>query len=138
MFFLIFVFIHFSYIFCYSKDTDFDYPMKKRLNNGNYLLMTTKGIYLYDEEFISKIDKVVFESRMIESNDYYYSEDIEQFLTEDNGFIICLIRNETYILSKTADLLCHITLDYIYYRVAYQIVPYGHSYNDYYFAIILY
>ena len=131
LFFLFFVFFHFN-----CRNTDFDYPMKRRLNNGNYLLMTTKGIYLYNEEFTSKIDKVIFESRMIEDNNYAYSEDIRQFLTEDNGFIICLIRNETYILSKTADLLCHITLDYIYYRVAYQIVPYGHSNNDYFFAII--
>ena len=36
--------------------TDFDYHRKKRLNNGNYLVMTTQGIYRYNEEFNSKKD----------------------------------------------------------------------------------
>ena len=136
--FLIIFFLFFisnSFISC-ERHTDFDYPIKKRLNNGNYLVMTTQGIYLYNEEFTSKIDKVIFESRLIESNNYAYSEDIAQFLSEDGGYIICLIRNETYILSKSANFQAHKTLDYISFRVIYQIIPYSGSDNNYYFAII--
>ena len=127
-------FLFFSFILC--RITDFDYPIKKRLNNGNYLVMTSQGIHLYNENFTSKIDKVIFDSRLIENNDYAYSENIAQFLSNDDGYIICLIRNETFILSKRADLLAHETLDYIYYRVAYQIVPYNHYDHYYYYAII--
>ena len=57
-FFYVF-FISNNFIFC-ERNTDFDYPIKKRLNNGNYLVMTTQGIYLYNEEFTSRIDKVIF------------------------------------------------------------------------------
>jgi hypothetical protein len=121
-------------IFCVN--TDFDYHRKKRLNNGNYLVMTTQGIYLYNEKFNSKVDIEVFDSRIIKGNDELYSSDIAQFSTEDNGYIICLIKNETYFLSKKGELLQHITLDYIIYRSYYNIIPYGHSYNEYYFVII--
>ena len=121
--------------FC-IRYTDFDYPIKKKLNNGQYLVMTTRGIYIFNEDFSSNITKVKFKSRLFESNDYTYSEDIAQFLGEDGGYIICLIRNITFVLSKNADYLSNLTLDNIEYRVGYQIVPYDHSGSNYYYAII--
>ena len=47
--------ILFSYFILILSKTDFDFHRKKRLNNGNYLIMTTQGIYLYKENFSSKI-----------------------------------------------------------------------------------
>ena len=59
-------------IICYTKHTDFDYPMKLRLNNGNYLVMTAQGIYLYNDEFNAKKNITVFGSYLIEDNNKIY------------------------------------------------------------------
>ena len=130
---ILFYFSLYYYVFC---KTDFDYHRKKRLNNGNYLIMSSQGIYLYNEEFNSKISLVIFENRLAESNNHIYSSDIAQFSKDDNGYIICLIKNETYILSKTGTFLQHITLDYVNLDWNYRIIPYGHNNNEFYYVII--
>ena len=134
--FLFILMISISENFCYTIDSDFNYPMKLRLNNGNYLVMTGSGIYLFDEEFISKIVITSFDSNLITKNEMIYSADIAQFLSEDNGYVICLILNETYVISKRGEFLCHFTIDYSKTRVGNQIIPYGHSDNSYYFVIM--
>ena len=121
--------------FCLCE-TDFDYNRKKRLNNGNYLIMSTQGIYLYNEYFNRKKNLTIFESRLANSISEIYSSDIDQFLSEDNGYIICLIKNETYFLSRNGTLLQHITLDYIIETLYYNIIPYGYLNNEYYYVII--
>ena len=99
--FLFILMISISENFCYPIENEFNYPMKLRLNNGNYLVMTGSGIYLFDEEFISKIVITSFDSNLIPENYYLYSADMAQFLSEDNGYVICLILNETYVISKS-------------------------------------
>ena len=131
-----FFIIYFFFFHYYDCITDFDYHQKLRLNNGNYLIMSTQGIYIYNEEFNKKKTIVLFESRLLDSNNDIFKVDIAQFLSEDNGYILCLIKNETYILSKNTSLLYHTTLNYIKKYNFYQIIPYGHLNNEYYFVII--
>ena len=64
LFLIVISFIYYS--FCYNIKTDFDYPIKTRLNNGNYLVMTTQGIYLYDEEFKIKMEVFIFDGRLVD------------------------------------------------------------------------
>ena len=139
-FFPLITYIFISYIyytFCYPKETDFDYPMKMRLNNGNYLVMTTQGIYLYNEQFNS-VKKTIkkFSSRLLNDNEQLYSADMAQFLNEDNGYIICLLLNEVYIISKNGEFLCEFYENYTQIRVGNQIIPYKHDRNNYYFTIL--
>ena len=134
--FLFILMISISENFCYTIDSDFNYPMKLRLNNGNYLVMTGSGIYLFDEEFTSKIVITSFDSNLITKNEMIYSADIAQFLSEDNGYVICLILNETYVISKRGEFLYHFTIDYSKTRVGNQIIPYEHSNNNYSFVIM--
>ena len=35
---------------------DIDYALKLRLNNGNYLLLTAQGIYMYNPSLTSRIE----------------------------------------------------------------------------------
>ena len=131
-----FFFLFISLIIYSSCITDFDYHQKLRLNNGNYLIMSAQGIYLYNEDFSIKKNITIFKSRLLNSNNDVFKVDMAQFLTEDNGFIICLIRNETYILSNNATLLYHTTLNYIKNYNYYRIIPYGHLNNENYYVII--
>ena len=108
----IFFIIYISELFCYGVDSDFEYPMKMRLNNGNYLVMTSSGIYLYNEEFTSKKDIKLFDHYMIDNNNQIYSADLAQFLSEDNGYIVCLLLNETFIISKSGEYLTNFTIEF--------------------------
>ena len=118
--------------------TDFDYQLKKRLNNGNYLIVSTQGIYLYNDQFNSRKDIKIFNSRLVYGNIDIYSADIAQFLPEDNGYIICLLLNETYILSKNGEYQTNFTLDYIQKKQGHKIIPYGNDGNNHYYFVILY
>ena len=121
-------------IFCEKKDID--YSLKLRLNNGNYLMLATKGIYIYNPTLTSKIDVKIFESRLTDDHEQSYPTNAAQFLSEDDGYIICLIRNITYIVSKSGVYRTDYTLDYMRTRSSYPIIPYGHSGNQYYYLII--
>ena len=134
---IIYVFIIYFYNSICTQ-TDFDYQLKKRLNNGNYLIMSTQGIYLYNDQFNSRKDIKIFDSRLVNGNGEIYSADIAQFLPEDNGYIICLLLNETYILSKNGEYQTHFTLDYTKKRQGYKIIPYRNDGNNHYYFAILY
>ena len=121
----------------YDSDASFNYPLIRRLNNGNYIAMTSKGIYLYSDDFSSKMQKYQFASPLFENdNQYVYSADIAQFSGNDDGYIVFLIRNETYVFSKEVELQAYLHLDYIEFRATYKIIPYGHNDNNYNFLII--
>ena len=38
---------------------DFNYPFKLRLNNGNYLVIASEGIYMYNPTLTSKINVLI-------------------------------------------------------------------------------
>ena len=117
--------------------TDFDYQLEKRLNNGNYLIMSSEGIYFYNELFNMKQTIVKFGSRLAGSQNDMNSADIAQFLSEDGGYIICLIINKVFIISKSGEYLYNFTLDYIQDNHGYQIIPYKKDGNSHhYFAIL--
>ena len=114
-------FICFSLCGDYDIDASFNYPLIRRLNNGNYIAMTSKGIYLYNDDFSSKMQKFQFTSPLFDDNQNVYSADIAQFSGNDNGYIVFLIRNELYVFSKELELQAHLHLDYIQFRVTYKI-----------------
>ena len=139
--FLFLLIINISEYFCeyqheYEIETDFNYPRILRLNNGNYLVMTGSGIYLYNDEFTVKKDIITFGAYLIRNNPYIYSNDMAQFLSEDGGYVICIMLNETYIISKGGDFLYNFVIEYSKFREGNQIIPYGHSGNNYYFVIM--
>ena len=131
---IFFVILMNNIIFCVIKK-DIDFPYIIKLNNGNYLAIATKGIFMYNPTLTAKIDIKIFDYRTIEINYEAYSTNIVQFLTEDDGYIICLSKNETHIISKNGKYLTQYTLDYIKDQF-YPIIPYGHSNNEYYYSII--
>ena len=139
--FLFLLIINISEYFCeygheYEIETDFNYPRILRLNNGNYLVMTGSGIYLYNDDFTVKKDIITFGAYLIRNNQYIYSNDMAQFLSEDGGYVICIMLNETYIISKSGDFLYNFGIEYSKLREGNQIIPYGHSGSNYYFVIM--
>ena len=121
-----------------SEKRDNDYPLKYRLNNGNYIVIIAKGIYIYNPNFSSKIIVKSFDTRIVDDDGDAYLTNVAQFLSEDDGYIICFIVDRIYLISKNGILLTNYTLDYITSEgfVSYEIIPYGHLENEYYFMII--
>ena len=117
-------------------NNDFNYPFKLRLNNGEYLVMASQGIYIYDTNLSPKKDVLIFDSPAIWEQRESYPTNIAQYSNEDNEYIISLLKNETYIISKEGNFLTQYTLDYINKRNYYPIIPYGHLDNEYYYTII--
>ena len=102
--------------------------------------MTSQGIYLYSEDFTTKMEKFQFDSLLFEDdNENVYSADIAQFSSNDGGYIICLIRNNIFAFSKDVTKVANLTINYIEKRVTYRIIPLGidNNNNNYYnFAIL--
>ena len=115
---------------------DIDYALKLRLNNGNYLMLTAQGIYMYNPTLTSRIEVKNFTTRLTNDHRESYPTNMAQFSSEDGGYIICLIKNITFIVSKTGDYLTEYTLDYMRNKSSYPIIPYGHSETQYYYFII--
>ena len=138
---LLLIILLFNCLLCINKNlkSDNDFPLQYRLNNGNYIVIVSKGIYLYDENFTFKNDIKVFESRIFNEYNDAYPTNIAQFSSEDSGYIICLVKNQLYILSKDGIYLTNYELNFIQYSniIFYPILPYGHSGNDFYFIIIV-
>ena len=125
----------FNLMMCMDNN-DFNYPFKLRLNNGEYLVMASQGIYIYDTNLSPKKDVLIFDSPAICEHRESYPTNIAQYSNEDNEYIISLLKNETYIISKEGNFLTQYTLDYINKRNFYPIIPYGHLDNEYYYIII--
>ena len=116
---------------------DIDYALKLRLNNGNYLLLTAQGIYMYNPTFTSKIDVKIFDTRLTNNHNESYPTNMAQFLSEEGGYIICLIKNMTFIVSKNGEYLTEYSLDWnMKAKSSFAIIPYAHSGTQYFYLII--
>ena len=117
---------------------DQDYPYKFRLNNGNYIVIIATGIFLYNPSFSTKIEIYSFNERLLDINEDSYPTTIAQFLSDEGGYVICLVKNKIYLFSKNGDYITYLDLDYIKYydKISYSIIPHGNLENDYYFDII--
>ena len=91
---------------------------------------------MYNPSLTSKIDIKIFDTRLTNDHRECYPTNMAQFLSEDGGYIICLIKNMTFIVSKYGEYLTEYTLDYMRNLSAYPIIPYGHSGTQYYYLII--
>ena len=121
----------------YYNDNDF--PLKYRLNDGNYIVIFSKAMYLYDKDFVQKSTIKTFDNQMFTSYENAYPTNIAQFSSKDGGYIICLVRSDLYIISKDGTYLTTFSsVNNIQYsnKAYHPILPYDHSGNDYYFILL--
>ena len=109
------------------------YPLTKRLNNGNHLLICSTDIYFLDsnyENIINKTNTEKCEGSCVLSIAY------SQFLKEDNNYVVIFKNGINYIFSEDGLLLSNISIPYYNIGKIYSLVAYGHSNNNYYYALI--
>ena len=112
------------------------YPRTRRLISGNYLLICSDGISFYDKEMNKNLTGI---STPLCSNKCPYYTISSQFLSEDGENVIVIQNEIIYIFSKNGNYLSSnniSSLNLISSGKSYSMVPYDHSGNQYYFAII--
>ena len=136
---LLYLLFLFSCLFYYSsaKLPIGKYPLIKRLNNGNYIILSEVNIVFLDADLTTIINTIDFESYNFNSVHDIFSTTIDQFLKEDGDYIIAIIKSDLYILSQNGSLLNKTeNINLINPHSIYSIIPYGHSSNEFYFSII--
>ena len=110
-----------------------DYPRSRRLISGDYLIICSNAIYFYD----SNLQNIITEKNISSCiSDCPYYTVSSQFLEEDNEYVIASQKDEIYIFSKNGIFLSSISISYYCSNYYYSIVTYGHSGDEYYFAIM--
>ena len=73
-----------------------------QLINGNYILCTEKGIYLYDSQIKNNLSEHIFETEVSSADDFYFVT-IEQFSIDDGGNIVILYKDKFYFYTKEGE-----------------------------------
>ena len=114
-----------------------DYPTLKRLNNGQYFVISSNNIVIADSTFTNITEKLTFTSRLYSTLTDTYSTTIAQFPQEDNGYIIAIIKNDLYVFDKNGDCLYESPEEnFVKIGEIYNIIPFGKSDNTHYFYIV--
>ena len=95
-----------------------------QLINGNYILCTEKGIYLYDSQLKNSISSgYTFQTEVSSSDDFYFVT-IEQFSIDDGGNIVILYKDKFYFYTKEGEYIFDTDLPFQQSGKFYTLVPY--------------
>ena len=113
------------------------YPLSKRLNNGNYIVISASNITIVDSNFNGIISTPKIYNPVIYENYLEIgSTSVSQFI-EGYQIIISIIKKSLIIFSKEGEILKEEeSLDFIDPRYSYSIIPNENIGDIYYFTII--
>ena len=136
-FFLLYLFLFFSgFLNCTINSISIGKnPFLKKLKNGDYILISSKGIIFLDETLSEELNNINFGSDNDEN--LYFSTNVEEFYEEHNEYIIALYKNNLYVFSSDKTLLNKTeNIGFINPYNCHSIIPYDYIDNELYFAII--
>ena len=110
------------------------YPNCIELNNGNFLIIFSDGVYIFNTDISEEINKIEYESGFsLNGGDDMNLINLAKF---DDGIIIAIIKIYLYIFSSNGNYIHHINLnDDINGAIYYSLIPIKYEENNYYFAI---
>ena len=114
--------------FCFVRDIN--HYKSIQLKNGNYLLVTESGIYIYDFTLRTKINHTEIKT----GPTFYLDYQLKQIGNEENGYILLCTIDYFYIFSQKGELLQNskVPLD-TNSNDFYSIIPYDYDINNNYF-----
>ena len=83
-FFLFSGFLYYSYI----SISIGNFPQLKKLNNGNYIVISSAGIYFLDSTLTIKFNNIDFDEPIYTDDSSILSTTINQFSSEERNYII--------------------------------------------------
>ena len=111
------------------------YPYVKRLNNGNYIIVSSTNITFTDPTLKKALKNFNFQSEQYENIDHITTV-VTQFPAEDNGLILVIVLDILYIFSSTGNYLNSIKTTIEYTNTPSFIITNGHLNNIYNFTLI--
>ena len=125
----------FSYIICEEafKSLSCKFPKCQKMYNGNYLLCCDTGIYIYDQNFETELDKHEFNTIIGSKADAEFFT-ITQFTIEDGGNIIVLTKDNYYLLTSEGHLIFEDSISLDNKGTYYMLKPYKIN-NNYNFIV---
>ena len=117
----------------YYKEISFSLPHHYTMNNGNNLLVCTKGIYIFDYLFEEEISHHDFEKEITSIEDSRFIT-IKQYGNNDGGYISILTRDKFYFLKSNGNLIFKDNISINNSGVNYNLVLYKNG-NNYFFIL---
>ena len=133
---ILFIFLKRFNISCSIIQTG-KYPYVKRLNNGNYIILSGNNITFVDDSFTQIINTLNFDSNIFSATEDIESSIVSQFKAKDNGYVIAVLFTTLYIFSSNGEYIKDISLSsYINGKYSCSVVPNSHSGNNYVLTFI--
>ena len=128
-----------SFYYSISSIATGQYPYIKRLNNGNYMILSATKIIYADASLETELKTITFSKNIYGGPDDIGSTTIAQFKAEDNGYIIAILNKKIFIFSSKSskgDYLSETIDENIYAKYPCSVIPLSHSGNFYFFCLI--
>ena len=132
--FIIFLLLFLNY--CSSVIQTGKFPYIKRLNNGNYIIISSTSIIFADNTLTNILKKMDFDSAVYTKQDNIGSTNVAQFPAEDNGYIIATVKDKLYIFSSYGIYKTEIDISFVSEKFTCLLITNGHSKNHYFFTLI--
>ena len=132
--FLLIFFLNIHYSF--STIQTGKYPYIKKLNNGNYIVLSSSNILFVDSTFSTVLNSKIFNSDINYNQDTVGSTTVSQFESNDNGYIIAILYKNIYIFTANGTYLYDKELSFISGKVSCSIITNDINGNYYNFTII--
>ena len=116
-----------------EKLFEFKYSKFFELYNGNYLLCTEDGIYIYDYEFKKNLSDYKFTTKIQSREDFEFVS-FAQYSIEDGGKIIVLYKEKIYFLEQSGSIIIESPFNVTQTGSYYTLVPYKDG-REYYFIV---
>ena len=126
-----------SIYYSFSSISIGKFPYVKRLNNGDYIIISSINIVFTHNTLTEQKKTYTFDSEIYWNLDELTSTTIVQFTPNDNGYILSIAYKSLYVFSSNEVLLKIINLSSIINgQYTISLIPSGHSQNNYYFSLI--
>ena len=112
------------------------YSYTKRLNNGNYVIVSSRNITFVDPTFSIVYNSKNFDSEMYDSIDKLGSTTISQFSANHKGFVIVVLVTNIYVFSSNGEYLNETNINFNDPRYPCFIITHGYLEDNFFFTLI--
>ena len=115
----------------YYREISFSLPHHFKMNNGNNLLVCTKGIYIFDDLFKEELSHHDFENEVSSVEDSRFIN-IKQFGNDNGGYISILTKDKFYFLKSDGSFIFKDNISVNNSGIIYNLVLYKSDNNNYF------
>ena len=114
-----------------------NYPLIKRLLNGNYIILSDTNITFTDGAIETELNTYNFGYNIYNNNpNLIASTLVSQFKSKDSGYIIAILNQKLFIFSSDGVYQTETTISLINAKFPCSVIPNSHTGNNYYFTLI--